>query len=51
MMALRRNPYRKCKREEAPTPATQIYANNWTEGYVEEKVDSLERAQEAKSAQ
>jgi hypothetical protein len=51
MMALRRNPYRKCKREETSTPATQIYANGWTGGVLEEKVESLERAQEAKSAQ
>jgi hypothetical protein len=51
MMALRRNPYRKCKIEETPTPTAQIYTNAWTGGFVEEKVTLLERAEEVQITQ
>ncbi|KAF2678431.1 hypothetical protein K458DRAFT_138823 [Lentithecium fluviatile CBS 122367] len=51
MMALRRNPYRKCKKEDLPTAATQIFGNEWTGRLTEERVETIEPAEGNKSVQ
>lgn len=42
MMALRRNPHRKCKKEDVASPATQNRAEGWSEGLVEKKLEQRE---------
>jgi hypothetical protein len=51
IMALRRNPYRKCKREEVQTPTTQLFGAEWSGRLVEEKAAILGTVQQIDGVQ